>query len=100
VKPSSWPTWLFLRVPYDDLVSWLSMLLVIFVNAVKKEGQFSDDLKISAWSFQSVYLDFSPFSRSFYVVDIDTSKQQRLSFSPQVGASLNIPAFSGTLVHE
>jgi len=42
------------------------------------------------------YLDFSSFSRSFYVIDIDTSKQQRLSFSRKVVASLSNPAISGS----
>jgi hypothetical protein len=35
------------------------------------------------------YLDFSPFSRSSYVIDIYTSKQQRMSFSRKVLASLS-----------
>ena len=34
------------------------------------------------------YLDFSPFSRSLYVVVIYASKQQRLSFSRKIVASL------------
>jgi hypothetical protein len=65
---------------------------------------FIDEL-IIAWGnggriFNRHYLDFSPFSRSFYVIDRDTSKQQRLSFPRKIGASLYTPAFSGTLVHE
>jgi hypothetical protein len=40
------------------------------------------------------YLDFLPFSRSFYVVDIYTSKQQRLSFPRKIVASLCTNGFS------
>jgi hypothetical protein len=44
--------------------------------------------------FEAYYLDFSPFSRSVYVVDIDTSKQQRLSFPRKIVASLCTNGFS------
>src|SRR5712692_749350 len=54
----------------------------------------------SSTSHKIIYLDFSPFSRSFYVIDIYISKQQRLSFPRKVGASLSTPAFSGILGHE
>jgi hypothetical protein len=47
-------------------------------------------------SHKKGYLDFSPFSRSFYVIDIDTAKQQRLSFPRKIGALLYSPAFSST----
>jgi hypothetical protein len=40
------------------------------------------------------YLDFSPFSRSLYVIDIYTSKQQRLSFPRKIVASLCTNGFS------
>jgi hypothetical protein len=42
----------------------------------------------------SICLDFLPFSRSFYVIDIDTSKQQRLSFPCKIVASLSTNGFS------
>jgi hypothetical protein len=35
------------------------------------------------------YLDFSPFSRSFYVIDRNTSKRQSLSFPRKIVASLS-----------
>jgi hypothetical protein len=44
--------------------------------------------------FQFIYLDFSPFSRSLYVIDIDASKQQRLSFPRKIVASLCTNGFS------
>jgi hypothetical protein len=56
--------------------------------------------KLIFTSHNNSYLDFSPFSRSLYVLDIYTSKQQRLSFPSKVVASLDTSAFSGTLVHE
>jgi hypothetical protein len=37
-------------------------------------------------SQNKAYLDFSLISRSFYVVDIYTSKQHRLSFPRKIGA--------------
>jgi len=40
-------------------------------------------------SLNEYYLDFSPFLRSLYVIDIYISKQQRLSFPRKVGASLS-----------
>jgi|GraSoi2013_100cm_1033763.scaffolds.fasta_scaffold10918_6 hypothetical protein len=41
-----------------------------------------------------VYLDFSPFSRSLYVIEIYTSKEQRLSFPRKIVASLCTNVFS------
>lgn len=45
-------------------------------------------------SHNFLYLDFSPFSRSLYVINIYISKQQRLSFPRKVGASLSLPSRS------
>jgi len=41
--------------------------------------------------FQVIYLDFSPFLRSEYVVDIAIAKRQRLSFPRKICASLFFP---------
>src|SRR6266478_2797777 len=38
-------------------------------------------------SHNKLYLDFSPFSRSLYVIDIYISKKQRLSFPRKICAS-------------
>ena len=48
---------------------------------------------VGGTSHNIYYLDFSPFSRSLYVLDIYTSKQQRLNFPRKIVASLSAECF-------
>jgi len=51
--------------------------LVKFANQLKKERPKLTIHTIFNVFFQTVYLDFLPFLRSFYVVAIATSKQKK-----------------------
>ena len=58
--------------------------------------QVSDPLVVQFFQFnfqlesqKKPYLDFSPFTRSLYVIDIYTSKRQSLSFPRKIVASLS-----------
>ena len=64
-----------MKSSFDGLDTLISLRLVTITKSLKKYLENMEDRHVSAVFFQSVYLDFLPFSRSIYVVDIATSKQ-------------------------